>query len=435
MAQMRCKEVDFKDLFSRKRITKKVDPSLSDVIGAPSAPSNVEEKIVTPTSLSSTIESLADNAQIIFDSIGQLKDSIIVENSTDSVFKEYISLLEARFPKVVDFQQIEPTVQIDTKKLKAIHRDIYRRLYDPRAPYLYDLYALEHEAASIIHFWRDEFTKITRDTELYNSIDIENNIMNLAFDIEKRRLGQIALTTAQIAELKINPLSECAVDALVEGLFSSATTTFDSEMSIANQLRNFTKFLKNIRSAMAMTLIFENADWENAFSLVEKSTKVFAEHIDEKLRASGNLVLSAGAYPFVDDFLNVFFTHLQTTNCFGQVGDFYTKANRHFINSAKYTEESLVGKVSKIAEENESRNIRLSKSNGSVKTKQYILIIDTFISTISHAINTELRTWEGMVNYDTSMLRQSIRKTLLEALATKSSSSPSSDLLKYIGNK
>lgn len=427
--------MDFKDLFSRKRITKKVDPSLSDAIGIPPVPTSVEERAIAPTSLSATIEGLVENAQIIFDSIGQLKDSITTENSIDPIFNEYVSLLEARFPKVVDFQQIEPTTQIDTKKLKAIHRDLYRRLYDVRAPYLYDLYALEHEAASIVHFWRDEFAKIAKDTELYNKIDVGNNIMNLAFDVEKRRLAQIALTTAQIAELKINPLSECAVDALVEGLFSSATTTFGTEVSVSHQLKNFTKFLKNIRNAMAMTLIFENADWENAFSLVEKSTKVYAEHIEEKLRASGNLVLNAGAYPFIDDFLSVFFSRLQATNCFSQVGDFYTKTNRHFINSAKYTEETLLGKVSKIAEENESRNIRLSKSNGSAKTKQYILVIDTFISAINHAINTELRTWEGMVNYDTSTLRQSIRKTLLEALASKSSSPPSSDLLIYIRKK
>lgn len=236
-------------------VPKKVDDTLST---APK-PSKVNPETllpvdIAPTPHSALIEDVLATAVETQKAVKAAIEEIVEANKLDINFSKYAELAAQTFFDMnlllVDQGARPPEPD---PLLGALERDVYRRLVDPRAPFLRDLYRMMTEATLSEFMMKRVWSKSANTPE-----DSDDRLGRLSLYKEKQYLRSTQRQAKAVSDLRPAPISTWDIRGLAERLLQVAT---EGE-GVARSVEEAIKAAKSLQQLMRMSTISSTTTWE-----------------------------------------------------------------------------------------------------------------------------------------------------------------------------
>lgn len=224
----------FKDLLSRRRIKKIVDPGMGDTPLA-RQPEVEALRQVVPTNqilLNQDLEDAAVEARDLVASTIQELESLYLDVP---VFNALATELRSR---ALDLQQLDvnpaysPVRNLSDTQVWALQRTVYEQMVDPRAPFLWDLWNILNELETLIWILRKGWRKLDNlyqrlfgappsdaSTDSPNQSQVKpTRSMRLSHHLDMQRVRQLRFETERIKYKTHQPLRKEFLESLTMSL-------------------------------------------------------------------------------------------------------------------------------------------------------------------------------------------------------------------------
>lgn len=203
------------------RVVKTVDPGAiggNQPIPVPSV-ENGAVRDITPTSITSLLSDIHAAAQEARDTAQGYIREIEAANSSDTNFVIYADLArKTAFDATILLQNpLAKPEEVDPHQLAAYEQDAYRRLLDPRAPYLTDLHRIDSDASASQFAVQRVWNTGKGPHNLWEAIE-EGPLMRFALYKEKQYLAMLIRHGNDIGTIGIPFLSRESVLGVVRRL-------------------------------------------------------------------------------------------------------------------------------------------------------------------------------------------------------------------------
>lgn len=378
-------------------IKKTIDPGTGDDPLSPlikeqkrleDSPKAKEDVTPIPVLIQDYIE-LAQNTQAY---ISQVISDIDSVNSVDSGFSQYHQMVRDNYfnPKQLLVDNKARPVQIhEPNDIKAAERDVYRRVVDPRAPFVQDLYDHLSDAGISEYVLKSFWYNLATPNSLQNGVSPDNAVFRLALQKEAQHLRMLKSSAERIRRNKLQKLSYGFLKAFSSRIVDQVTLA--APQNEINKINEVLNILKQIRSVLTIVVLLNTENWEKFYNNIKDIYGNF-------LQVTASKVVRASAYAFTGEIQSQIFSIFDKFDEYipfdldlkdiPEAREFMYQINGCFSYFLAAVEDDFVAREAIQIKLEENRQLLFSNSQKNSQTKQFLHIIDQLIIFLESAKQT-----------------------------------------------
>lgn len=424
-----------KKFIDPRKIKKTVDPGIGKVGSkAPDLPVEfLESRENTEKDLKNVVDDVYELSLVVSNEIAENIQAIFQLNKEDPVFSNYYEMVSKNHfnPKtLIDNPQARPAIVYSANAIKAAERDVYRRLHDPKAPFLGDLFNMLCDVGTTQYIIKRVWDGMLFANTVYDEYDHRNRLTRLAIFKERQYLEELRQRNQYIAKTKIARLSERFIDGIARKVIYEAHSNTPKDA-----IKNINKLLKTIRQIRLLLRMYQLLNTENW----ERFVQIVQEHTYDCMIATVRRTLSAQCYSILGgiqnnvlDFTNELEHFLPAGEITGYVGDLKelrVQVDGALFENLKKVEDDLVAKEAALMRSKEGRSLMLDNAIKNDKTKQLMFALGK-IQDFLETFKSELLVGQGQIISDEiSKLKSYVSKGLDDYTKRVTYTKPRSTLL------
>lgn len=395
-----------KDILSKPKVTKKVDPSTGDVVNQALDPSLVaSDTLIDDTPVRQVVYDLEPVYTEVQSEILSAIATIESVNSGSKVFREYAEVVKAQYfdPMTLLTNRNARPAQVEYVRLRSLEREVYRTSDDPRAPFYWDLHrALEDlgiNRYALERIWKD----IVESNRLYSELE-PGRMLSFALFKERQQARSLQIYSRSILSTIPSALGSCFANTVADGLVNGVIGTLNDLERVELALRGF----DNLASVLSLGLLDSGSAWESIVSTIDKSRGPIMDAISNHIASTQLFAVTNGLFPQLHSVFNALDIgsgdcdefDLMRNQAERFIGEQINRVQQHFLNR-----ERIGIEISKL------RTGLLVNASGAAKNKAYTKSLNAIRGTLSGVRGT-IRN-QGTLN---EIVRESVRNNLMNQL-------------------
>lgn len=392
---------------TKKTIKKTIDPTAGLGLNI-SRPIPKEFDIPDQTKKTPVSILLGDLLAQATDVIGEanaVATEIYEANKTDPGFIHYVDVVQKSRPDLSS--RVYRTIQtISHSEVKAAERDVFRRLIDPRAPFIRDLYRISDEVSSISLNLQDLWTTLTTPNRLYSSYET-SRVVKYSLLKEQQYLALLKNHTQQIKNNNLQMVSACLVRGLVRGVIDKSFSRI-SEVE-GKSIDSLIHLLETIR---ATTVLLQTSQiniteyWEDFQENVGRSFKDMFTYIGKQAVNQVAFTFFGGVENKIFDYLGSLSQLIDASTIDGgpciDLVEFRDQIGSSLHLHLSKVEDFLLERERLAHEVDENRQAAILTSQKNSKTNQFVYLLNSLIQELEKlrvsTINVDNQTVAALTN-------------------------------------
>lgn len=409
--------MSFDKYLKAKPIVKTIDPGpgSSPLSTNPTVPLEVTTARDIPnTSLATMVDDLQAHALQVQTFVTSVINDIVTTNSSDPGFTQYVSMVKANYfdPTTLTSGASGSTKVFSDAQVKIAERDVYRRVVDPRAPFVQDLHNMLSEAGLTQLTMKSVFNKIVSANNLYSEFDNDDRLTRYTLFKERQHLDELSAQADRIQKTKSGQIADNLLRAITQRIIDEINVAAPKE--IINKVNDVINFFNQIKTLLGIAQILNTENWERFATDIKD---VFGEFVNY----SSNRIAKAQIYSIVgglQDKILTFTDDIEKHLPFGlqlsdipELRELQNQIDSVFLKSLSKVEDNLVQKEGDSAKLEEARRLMVMNTKKNLKTKEFMATLTQVINALQE-LKRELQAFNTGIQFDTAEFLTTLRTRL-----------------------
>ncbi len=397
-----------------KEILKRIDPGQGSAPSSsnPQLPQEVlDERENQATPIKTLVGDLIIESQAVQQQVKTVINDIFEYNKSDSGFVEYVEMVQANHfnpATLISNPSSKPVEVYSENQVKAAERNVYRRVVDPRAPFVGDLHNLLSDAGLSEYTLRTVWDRIAEPNGLYSDFNDENRLVRYALYREREHITHIRYSADRIKRNQGQRLSYEFMKAMSDKVVGQINIAEPKEQ-IA-QVNKLISLIKQVKTLLIISSIFNGESWDKFQANIKDIYGDFMSIAANRAIRAQSYSIIGGVQDLVMDFtegieniipLNV------NLDSIPEMREMRNQLDNVLARNLEKVEDDLTSRDAISAKLEESRQLMILNSKKNLRTKQFIETLNSILAFLeqikSQLINISYFTQIDVDNLTTSL--------------------------------
>jgi hypothetical protein len=382
--------MSFDKYLNKRQINKVIDPHVGTTKPVPvTVIENTPERTIPRSGFKILVSDLIAEARITQSEIQSTINEIYTVSSSDSGFREYYEMVKANHFDALELlknPKAKPPEKYTSTQIKAAERDVYRRIVDPRAPFVQDLYFLKFDAGVSEYALTRVWDKLLDPNELYDKFPEDDRLVRYAISKEAMHIRQIRESSHRIKKNKTSQFVDEFLSVLAHKLISRIQK--DTPRSVMSEISTLVRLLRQIRAVLQISTVFNNENWEKFSGSIKDIYGDYLNYVARKLVTTQAYAIYGGVQSKIGMFTNEIDQNLPLglrLDELPSILEFKSQIDSVFYKNLAKIEDDLLAKEEIAIKMEESRQLMYLNSRKNHRTKQYMDVLSSAISYLESA--------------------------------------------------